>query len=646
MVTPSSKSVFADAFAALPAPVQVLTCDGSLIFENDAYISEFGASAPGEARDPLERPTAGQSSAIRAACSGNARAVPLGELGGRSLVAQYFPLRAGGKDVTHVGVLYREETAEERAGGRADAAGPPPLSSVENATPIEQQLRFVIDMVPHLIWSTAPDGYHDFYNRRWYEYIGASPEETRGAGWNDAVHPDDQQRAWERWQHSLRTGEDYEVEYRFRRHDGVYRWFLGRALPMRDADGRIVRWFGTCTDIDDQKRLEAEQLEVLAQAEANSRMKDEFLATVSHELRTPLTAILGWARLQVTRPEMASKATTIIERNASAQVQLIEEILETSRIISGKVRLSPEPVDLGALVRGAVDTVRPSAEAKHIALEVHVDPALGLLVGDPDRLQQIAWNLLTNAVKFTPSHGRVSVSVQREGSHAVLRVEDTGRGIRESFLPHVFERFRQAEGGTTRVYGGLGLGLAIVRHLVELHGGTASATSPGEGQGATFEVRLPVRAVFAALEPPAPAYATTELLTAPVERLSLEGLRLLVVDDEPDARDLIATVLREAGAQIREAASVEQAQAEIAADVPDLLVSDIGMPARDGYSLIRALRGSSSPHQTIPAIALTAYARGEDRQRALDSGFQLHLSKPIDPGQLVAAVHFLARSAL
>ena len=364
------------------------------------------------------------------------------------------------------------------------------------------RLRLILDGMPQLVWSTRPDGYHDFYNRRWYEYTGADPQVTRGAGWNDPLHPDDQRRAWERWQRSLETGEDYEIEYRFRRADGEYRWFLGRALPMRDERGRIVRWFGTSTDVDDQKRIDQQRGEVLAQAEANSRMKDEFLATVSHELRTPLTAILGWARMLRAHPELAPKAIEVIERNAEAQAKLIEDILESSRIVTGKIRLRLERAHLNDIVGAAVDTIRPTADAKGVSLDVSLDRAAARIVGDSDRLRQVVLNLLVNAVKFTPSGGSVTVRTDAsERSRVGVTVTDTGKGISADFLPHVFERFRQAEGSTTRQHGGLGLGLAIVKHLVELHGGTIRAVSEGEGRGATFAVRLPVRAVCA-LSPP------------------------------------------------------------------------------------------------------------------------------------------------
>jgi PAS domain S-box-containing protein len=582
----------------------------------------------------------GRASAIRAAMAGVSRVVPLAPTGGAPLDAHYFPLRAAPGAAAFVGVILVEGRGARTLPLAAQDDAPRAPGSVAD---VEQSLRFILDGMPQLVWSTRPDGYHDFYNRRWYEYTGADPEATRGAGWNDELHADDQQRAWERWQHSVETGEDYEIEYRFRRADGEHRWFLGRALPMRDEGGRIVRWFGTCTDIDDQKRLEQQRAEVLAQAEANGRMKDEFLATVSHELRTPLTAILGWARMQRTRPELAPKAIEVIERNAEAQAKLIEEILETSRIVTGKIRLRLARADLNDIVPSAVDTIRPTADAKGVALHMTLDRGAPPIVGDPDRLRQVVLNLLVNAVKFTPSRGNVRVQTDgTQRSQVGVTVADTGKGISADFLPHVFERFRQAEGSTTRQHGGLGLGLAIVKHLVELHGGTITAASAGEGRGATFAIRLPVRAVSALPAESAGAEQGAPGSPEPVARL--DGVRVLIVDDELDARELVAMVLREAGAETREADSASSAIEAMDRELSDVLVSDIGMPRRDGYDLLHELRSRAPDHGgSIPAVALTAFTRGEEVERAMDAGFQIHLAKPVEPADLVTAVHRLAK---
>jgi PAS domain S-box-containing protein len=626
-----------DCLRGLPVPALVLDESASVVFENPAYRARFG-----EGRAAEELGVAllgGRDSAMRAALRGISRLVPLGTIGRTPLDAHYFPLGDASGKPTHVGILLVEV--------RERAVSVPPQDAASGAgartasDEVEQTLRFILDRLPQLVWSTRPDGYADFYNRRWYEYTGATPDVTRGGGWNDKLHPDDQQRAWERWKRSLESGEDYEIEYRFRRADGEYRWFLGRALPMRDETGRIVRWFGTCTDIDDQKRLEQQRAEVLAQAESTSRMKDEFLAIVSHELRTPLTAILGWARLQRGRPELLPKAMTVIERNAEAQAKLIEEILETSRIVTGKVRLSRQLADLNDVVQVAVDTIRPAAEAKTLHLDVALGSSPVPIDCDPDRLQQVVLNLLVNAVKFTPGGGLIQVRIERAGSRARVVVADTGRGISPTFLGHVFEPFRQAESSTTRQHGGLGLGLAIARHLVQLHGGTVTAASKGLGEGATFVVTLPLAPEAERAHGGEPALRATEE-TAP-RPSGLDGIRVLVVDDEVDARELVTMLLREAGAETVEAGSVSSALAVVDRSPPDVLVSDIGMPNEDGYCLLRKLR-SRPPEAggSVPAIALTAFTRGEDVARSSEAGFARHLAKPVEPAELVEAVRQLA----
>ncbi|HXH82260.1 MAG TPA: PAS domain S-box protein, partial [Candidatus Tectomicrobia bacterium] len=379
-----------------------------------------------------------------------------------------------------------------------------------------------------------------------------------------------------------------------------------------------------------------------AEAEAANRAKDDFLATLSHELRTPLNAILGWARMLregKLDPPQTARALEVIERNALAQTQLISDLLDVSRIITGRVRLDVQSVDLPAVVDAAVDAVRPAAEAKDITVQVDLEPGLGTVQGDPARLQQVLWNLVSNGVKFTGRGGVVTVHGARRGSMVELVVRDTGVGIRPEVLPHVFDRFLQADSTTTRTHGGLGLGLAIVRHLVELHGGTVHAASDGEGQGATFTVRLPLKPVVAApsagLRRASTHVAPPALDTAP----SLAGLRVLVVDDEPDARDLVASILERAGAAVAQAASAGEAVEAAESVAPDVLISDIGMPETDGYALIRTLRERGVG---VPALALTAYARYEDRQRALGAGFQAYVAKPVDPGHLLRVVAGLA----
>ncbi len=649
--------------------------------------------------------------------------------------------------------------------------------------------RFVIEAMPQMVWTAGPDGAVDYMNVRWREYTGLRDEELLGWAWQTALHPDDRERCARTWRTSVEGGNVYDIEYRWRRADGVYRWMLGRAVPLRDRDGRVTRWFGTCTDIDDQKMLleerqrlladleskqalldtiiqqmpagivardaktgqllfsntqfqsmvgasgpvalqyfvgdspirhadgrayameelpmvramtrgevvvdeefsmrrsdgsegafrcsatpiwgsngeilagalslldvtdvkkrERERLGLLAaekaaraEAEAANRAKDEFLAMASHELRTPLNAILGWAQLLRSGQLDASahlRAVETIERNGRAQVQLIEDILDGSRIITGKLHLEVRPFEMNELVRAALDAVRPAAEAKQIRLE-HTALAEPLrMSGDAERLQQVVWNLLSNALKFTPKGGTVAVKCTRIGDEVEIVVRDDGQGIAPDFLPHVFERFRQAEGSTTRRHGGLGLGLALVRHLTEAHGGTVRAESEGPGKGAAFYVHLPMSAV-ASERPSMPSRtgeadrATPTTLSAP----QLQGVTALVVDDEADARDLVATVLRAKGAIVTTAAGAEEGLRLILRNPPMVLLSDIAMPEVDGYAFLAQVRtATGAAGATLPAIAITAYAREEDRRRAASAGFQAHVPKPVEPEPLIAAV--------
>jgi signal transduction histidine kinase/ActR/RegA family two-component response regulator len=396
-------------------------------------------------------------------------------------------------------------------------------------------------------------------------------------------------------------------------------------------------------EIDQRKELETALREalqarerLLVEVETANRVKDEFLATMSHELRTPLNAILGWAAMLRTRADVdVRKAVETIERNARAQVRLIEEILDISRIMTGKLRLELQPIDLASVLRAAVDVVSPSALAKGIRLETRVEVDPCPFYGDAGRLQQVLWNLLSNAVKFTPKGGRVTIGLARAGSEVELMVEDTGRGIRQDFLPVMFQRFRQADSSTTRTEGGLGIGLAIVGHLVELHGGVVTANSAGEGRGATFSIRLPVRAVAVEAAPAALPTATEHKL--------LHGLRVLVCEDDADSRELLNEVLSSEGATVRLAAEASEALHHVRDFRPDVLVSDIGLPMVDGYALIRRIRQLREDQGgRTPAIALTAYAGGEDARRAFSAGYQLHVTKPVDPAELAIRVANLA----
>lgn len=701
----------------------------------------------------------------------------------------------------------------------------------------EQELRTLADSMPQLSWMADADGHVFWYNQRWYEYTGTCLEDMQGWGWQSVHDPEILPRVVECWKYSLATSEPFEMEFPLRGADGMFRWFLTRVHPLRNTEGRVLRWFGTNTDVDQVKRIhqsledETRILELLnrtgtilssnldletlvqsvtdaatqlsganfgaffynitnaegeslllytlsgapreafekfglprntevfnptfrgeravrsaditkdprygkmaphhgmppghlpvcsylavpvtsrsgevigglffghhepnmfsarhervivgmaAQAaiaidnarlyetaqlaaadrerlleseraarlevERSSEMKDEFLANLSHELRTPLSAILGWTqvlRMRTTENADLQQGLETIERNARVQTQLIEDLLDTSRITSGKVRLDIQPVDPITFIEAAIETVRPAANAKGIRLEKLLDPTAGPISGDPSRLQQVVWNLLTNAIKFTPKNGKVQILVERVNSHIEISVADTGIGIKPEFLTYVFERFRQADSTSTRKYGGLGLGLSIVKHLVELHGGSVYAKSEGQGRGATFAVHLPVTVVHRNIDLGNRLHPKTPRLAAlDINHTDLSGLKILVVDDEPDARTLIKRVLSDCEAEIVTAGDAAQALELVEAERPDLLISDIGMPDVDGYELLKRVRAlGKSRGGRIPAIALTAFARSEDRTRALRAGFLIHLSKPVEPHELVATVATVA----
>ncbi|HTN90659.1 MAG TPA: PAS domain-containing protein, partial [Sorangium sp.] len=480
-------------------------------------------------------------------------------------------------------------------------------------------------------------------------------ETTQPIGdWMSRVHPDDRDAVRAMTDQCVLENCIYDIVHRIIRADGAIRWVHDRGRILHDQESSRPFLTGAVVDITELKQLEEERADLLRReqqalaqsekdrirAEDANRMKDEFLATVSHELRTPLTAILGWARLIRDKdlgPERARQGMAAIERNAHAQAQIVDDILTVSRIITGKLRLNTVAVDLAAVIEAAVDTLAPTARAKDIELCVAPGEALGRVSGDPDRLQQVMWNLLSNAVKFTPKRGRVTVRVEPSDAQVAIVVTDDGKGIAREFLPYVFDRFRQGDSSPTRAHGGLGLGLAIVRHLVELHGGTVEAESQGEGCGATFTVTLPLQAALSGARegPPAPQHAALEG-GAPTP---LSGLHVLLVEDEPDAREMVAFVLEETGARVTLAGSMGEAMAVLERQRPDVLISDIGMPGESGYALIKQVRAAGREEiRGIPAVALTAYARMEDRRRALMAGFQEHVAKPIDPSGLVTVI--------
>jgi PAS domain S-box-containing protein len=426
--------------------------------------------------------------------------------------------------------------------------------------------------------------------------------------------------------------------------------------PTRDSDGKIIGVIIVFHDVSERRAVEVEREHLLhmeraarAEVETALRLKDEFLATVSHELRTPLTAILGWSsilnQLDITDEEVRRSALQSIERNAKMQARIVDDVLDVARVITGKLHVESRPVELTPIISAAVETIRPAASAKAITLTTSLDADAGVVAGDPDRLQQIFWNLISNAIKFTPERGRVEVRLARVGEYVEVTVGDTGMGISEQFLPHVFERFRQSDSSRTRAHGGLGLGLAIVRHLVELHGGTVSAESGGEGRGSEFTVRLP-RAGGAELESVRDSGSRRALEAghAAAGASDLTGLRVLVVDDEPDTLEFLRAGLSRYGAQVCAASSSADAYEAVLRWKPDLIVSDLGMPGEDGFALIEKVR-ALPPAQggNTPAAALTAYVGEEDRTRAVDAGYQAHIPKPVDPATLAALVAGLAK---
>jgi PAS domain S-box-containing protein len=512
----------------------------------------------------------------------------------------------------------------------------------------ELRFRALTDSMPQCVWAAGPDGEIYYCNRVWREYAG----EEAGITFFDAIPKEEVEEARRAVRAAIRSGHPLEREQRLRRKDGEWRWHLCRLVPERDERARILGFICTATDIDQQKRIEeankallASESEARRQAEIANRTKDEFLATVSHELRTPLNAILGWTRMLRTgavEPKALSRVLETIERNARAQSQLVEDILDVSRIIAGKLRVNIRKTDLHAVARSALDAVRPAAEAKGVLLVADLEPGSGDFCGDPDRLQQVIWNLLSNAIKFTQRSGKVELRIERVQSHVRLIVADTGTGIAPDALDHVFDRFWQADSSSTRSQGGLGLGLAIVRHLVEVHGGTVGAESEGEAKGARFTVLMPVRAVAPESEPDTarPATEAGSRRAAPVSAETLlEGVEVLVVDDEIDARELVAAVLSRCGATVQVASTVEEALVRIREHRPHVLLSDIGLPGDDGYELIRRVREIDP---ALPAAALTAYATPQDRRRAIDAGFQAHVAKPVDPSDLGLVVASLA----
>jgi PAS domain S-box-containing protein len=524
---------------------------------------------------------------------------------------------------------------------------------------LADQLRLALEAAHMGWWQLDPATRRMFLDARTSAIFGIAPGDHDYAAILDRLAGDDARRIDAAIAAAIdpATSAPYEVEYRVQTSDGTIRWVVSKGLPIFEGEGdtrRVVNFVGTALDVTDAKKAEQAVQTLLESeraartvAEHASRMKDEFLATLSHELRTPLAAVLGWAQILAMNSPMDEaelrEGISVIARNARAQAQIIDDLLEMSRIVSGKIRLDVRPLDLRDVVRAAMATIQNAADARRVRMTFSDDDSDLIINGDVNRLQQVFWNLLSNAVKFTPPRGAVDVRAFRVGGHLEVSVTDTGEGIRAEFLPFVFDRFRQADATTTRRHGGLGLGLAIVKQLVELHGGSVRVASAGPGLGSSFTVSLPIGALLHTTD------ADTHRIAAPAELRGIDdscdhvaGLRVLLVDDDRDARAAVSRLLRECTAIVTEVSSVAEAIEALDREAFDMLISDIGMPGEDGYSLIRRVRSAGNG---VPAIALTAYARPDDHRRALQAGFHAHLSKPADAAELIAAIARLAGRA-
>jgi PAS domain S-box-containing protein len=599
---------------------------------------------------------------------------------------QETELRRANQDIW-AEMIERERVAEESHEGLTER-----MRVETRLRESEVRFRVMVSSAPVMIWVSDADKVCNFFNESWLGHTGRTPTflvQSAENGWAEDVHPEDVGRCLKTYDEAFDDHREFTMEYRLRRHDGQYRWIFNRCAPLFDSDGAggtagakkmFVGYIGYCLDIHERKeserRVENERDELLSrekalrvEAEDVNRLKDEFLATVSHELRAPLNAIHGWVKLLREgrlNPDETARALEIIERGARAQNRIISDLLDVSRIITDKLRLNARPIRPAAAIESAVESLRQTADAKEIDIELVIDDQAGPVAGDSDRLRQIVWNLVSNAIKFTPDRGQVQVRLERVGKDVEITVSDTGLGIAPDFLPFVFDRFRQGDGSSTRRQGGLGLGLAIVRHLTEMHGGSVYAQSPGHDLGATFVVRLPLveqapdetdetvstdeidetdetNEIFVSHTSHTSHMSYTSYVHDAIDQaVELGGLRVLAVDNDSDARDLIKTILTQYGAVVETAGSTTQALTFFERPDewrPELLISDIEMPEADGYQLIRKLREMESRRgRRAPAIALTAYARTEDRLRSLSAGFDMHVTKPVEPVELLTIV--------
>ncbi|MET0334568.1 MAG: PAS domain S-box protein [Rhizobacter sp.] len=616
---------FRTLFEQAPFSVQLLSVDGRTLRVNQAWkelwgthegdpLLEFVLTDYNMLTDP-QLGAKGVTAQLRRAFAGEAVRLPailydpteLGKPGSaRWVEASACPIKGTDGSVIEV-MLIHEDVTDRLLADRALRES-------------EAQFRTIADAIPQMVWSTLPDGYHDYYNRQWYEFTGVPPNSTDGEGWNGMFHADDQARAWEVWRHSLRTGERYEIEYRLRHRSGDYRWVLGRAHPVRDDTGAIVRWMGTCTDIHEQKRTRDELL-------ATNRRKDDFLAMLAHELRNPLAPITTAAHLLKRTPNDASKverSASIIERQVRHMRDLVDDLLDVSRVTRGLVELERQPVDIKGVVASAIEQARPLIEARGHELTMRMAAGDVHVLGDRTRLVQVVANLLNNAAKYTPPNGSLRVSME-VGERVVLCVADSGMGIDEQLLPQVFDLFTQGERTPDRQQGGLGLGLALVKSLVELHGGSVTAESAGPSLGSTFTVTLPLLHVE-----PSPAPVPQHSSEIPV---ASQALRVMVVDDNQDAGETLGGFLESLGHVVRVEHDPVCALAVADTESFDVFVLDIGLPVVDGYALSGQLRATTHGRKA-QYIALTGYGSDHDRQRGNEAGFDHYLVKPADLGEL------------
>ena len=515
------------------------------------------------------------------------------------------------------------------------------------------------DAVADFLWSCQQDGDVVFVNDRMLSYLGLTLEEINSVPFSQYVEPEDLAELRSHFEKATVEGQKFSWPVRLRKNSGDYRWFQCRAVPIKDKQGAIVRWLGTSTDIHEQYTagLEREnalqrEKEARIEAESVSQMKDEFLATISHELRTPLNAVFGWLQIlkdPETTPAEYQEGLAIIDRNVHAQGQLVNDLLDMSGMVKGKVRMNLQPLDFSQVVKMAVESALPTAVTKDIVLSQTLEEHVGLVRGDEARLQQIVWNLLSNAIKFTPKGGRVDVKLARFDASVEVSVTDSGEGIHPNFLAHVFERFRQADAAVSRAHGGLGLGLAITRQLVELHGGSIHAESKGVGRGATFRVILP--SVQAAENVPMEKpKSTTQIISLPTGRNAtrLKNSRLLIIDDDAETRSILRQILEGNEAVVQTASGAVEALemlADHSVEPVQAIICDLSMPVVSGYEFITRLRNSPDERlQKLPALALTSFARVEDREHALQAGFNFYVSKPVEPRQIVSAVANLLQS--